>query len=300
MFSFSNFPVPADLQNVKANVDACLAAAPDYTNDIDTLGRLLHSIDLTSLNTEDSKESITSFVQKVNKFAKTYPDIPNVGGICLYPVFAPLYKEFSHLDKVYKAVVVGNFPTSQTFIEVKCAEVERAIDAGANEVDAVISVGEFLDGNYDYVGNEIAKIKKECGNDARLKVILETSMLESAENIWFASVLAMMAGADMIKTSTGKVAQGGATPEAAYVMCLAIKEYERQTGKKIGFKPAGGIRSIEEASKYYNIVKNVCGEEWLTPELFRIGASSLANAVLSRILTLKNGNETNVKYFCKD
>ncbi|MBR6251847.1 MAG: deoxyribose-phosphate aldolase [Bacteroidales bacterium] len=300
MFSFSNYPIPSELQDVEQKVAECAKNAEKYTDDVEVLCKILHSIDLTSLNTEDSKESITSFVQKVNKFSKVYPDIPNVGGICLYPVFSPLYKNFAYLNDVYKAVVVGNFPSSQTFTEIKCAEVKKVIDAGANEVDAVISVGEFLDGNYDYVGDEISKIKNTCGNDARLKVILETSMLESPENIWFASVLAMMAGADMIKTSTGKVSQGGATPEAAYVMCLAIKEYYKQTGKKIGFKPAGGIRSIEDALTYYSIVKNVCGDEWLCPELFRIGASSLANAVLSKILSLKSGQETNIKYFCKD
>lgn len=300
MFSFSNYPIPSELQNIEQKLAEYAKDAEKYTSNTDVLGAILHSIDITSLNTEDSKESITSFVQKVNKFSKVYPDIPNVGGICLYPVFAPLYRNFAYLGNVYKAVVVGNFPSSQTFTEIKCAEVKKVIDAGANEVDAVISVGEFLDGNYDYVGDEISKIKNTCGNDARLKVILETSMLESPENIWFASVLAMMAGADMIKTSTGKVSQGGATPEAAYVMCLAIKEYYKQTGKKIGFKPAGGIRSIGDALTYYSIVKNVCGDEWLCPELFRIGASSLANAVLSKILSLKSGQETNIKYFCKD
>lgn len=242
---------------------------------------LFNCIDLTTLSSSDSDESVMHFTEKVNQFDDEFPDLKNVAAICVYPNFAPIVKNTLEVDGVNIACVSGGFPSSQTFIEVKIAETAMAISLGANEIDIVISVGKFLSGAYEEMCDEIEELKAVCKGN-HLKVILETGALKSASNIKKASILAMYSGADFIKTSTGKQ-QPAATPEAAYVMCKAIKEYYQKTGRKVGFKPAGGINTVNDAVVYYTIVKEVLGEEWLSNEWFRLGTSRLANLLLSEI-----------------
>jgi deoxyribose-phosphate aldolase len=247
----------------------------------ETLRLLYACIDLTSLNTEDSKEKIWKFVEQVNDFDGSIPEVQNVAAICVYPNFVQTVREALTAEEVKIASVAAGFPASQTFIEVKIAEVSLAVADGADEIDIVLNVGEFLEGNYEEICNEIEEIKDAC-RDAHLKVILETGLLKTAANIKKAAILSIYSGADFIKTSTGKV-YSGATPEALYVMCQAIKEYNLQHNKKIGVKVSGGVRTAEEAVNYYTIVKEVLGKEWLKPQYFRIGASSLANNILSAL-----------------
>lgn len=242
---------------------------------------LFNCIDLTTLNSTDSDKSVMQFTEKVNQFDDQFPDLKNVAAICVYPNFAEIVKNTLDVENVQIACVSGGFPSSQTFIEVKIAETALAIGDGADEIDIVISVGKFLAGDYEGMCDEIEEIKAVC-KENHLKVILETGALKTASNIKKASILSMYAGADFIKTSTGKM-QPAATPEAAYVMCEAIKEYYEKTGNKIGFKPAGGINNVHDALVYYTIVKEVLGEQWLNNQLFRLGTSRLANLLLSEI-----------------
>ena len=243
--------------------------------------KLLYScIDLTTLNTEDSKESVWKFVEKVNSFDGSRSDINNVAAICVFPNFVQTVKEALTAD-VNIASVAAGFPSSQTFIEVKIAEVSLAVADGANEIDIVLNCGEFFENNIQEVCEEIQEIKAVC-KEAHLKVILETGLLKTAHNIKKASILSMYSGADFVKTSTGKV-YPGASPEAAYVICEAIKEYYNLHQKKIGIKVSGGVRTSEDALKYYTIVKEVLGKEWLTPKYFRVGASGLADNLLKLV-----------------
>ena len=243
---------------------------------------LFNCIDLTTLKCTDSEESVLKFTEKVNEFEDKYPDLKNVAAICVYPNFAKIVSQSLEVENVGIACVSGGFPSSQTFQEIKVAETAMAIHDGATEIDIVLSVGRFLSGDYEGVCDEIQELKSVCG-DKHLKVILETGALKTAENIKKASVLSMYSGADFIKTSTGKESPA-ATPEAAYVMCSTIKEYYQKTGRKIGFKPAGGINTVHDALVYYTIVKELLGEEWLTNELFRLGTSRLANLCLGEII----------------
>jgi deoxyribose-phosphate aldolase len=250
---------------------------------------LFNCIDLTTLKCTDSDESVMKFTKKVNEFEDKYPDLKNVAAICVYPNFAEVVNDSLEADHVNIACVSAGFPSSQTFMEVKVAETAMALHTGADEIDIVIPVGKFLAGDYEGMCDEIEELKATCG-EHHLKVILETGALETANNIKKASILSMYSGADFIKTSTGKE-KVSATPEAAYVMCNAIKEYYQVTGRKVGFKPAGGINTVKDALVYYTIVKEVLGEEWLSNEYFRLGTSRLANLLLSDIL----GEET--KFF---
>lgn len=250
---------------------------------------LFNCIDLTTLKCTDSEPSVMKFTEKINEFVDRYPDLKNVAAICVYPNMAEIVNDTLEADDVKIACVSGGFPSSQTFIEVKVAETAMALHAGADEIDIVISVGKFLTGDYEGMCDEIEELKEVCG-DKHLKVILETGALKTASNIKKASILSMYCGADFIKTSTGKESPA-ATPEAAYVMCQAIKEYFLETGRKVGFKPAGGINSVHDALVYYTIVKELLGEEWLTNERFRLGTSRMANLLLSEIV----GSET--KFF---
>ena len=269
-------------KDVAAQVSAIIDSKVAENNTLDVKKFLFNCIDLTTLNTTDSDESVMKFTQNVNRFEESYPDLKNVAAICVYPCFAEIVKDTLEVEGVNIACVSAGFPSSQTFIEVKVAETAMAILDGADEIDIVISVGKFLSGDYETMCDEIAEIKATC-KEKHLKVILETGALQSAENIKKASILSMYAGADFIKTSTGKQ-QPAATPEAAYVMCQAIKEYYEQTGFKVGFKPAGGINCVNDALIYYTIVKEVLGDEWLTNKLFRLGTSRLANLLLSEIV----------------
>ena len=243
---------------------------------------LFNCIDLTTLKTEDSEESVLKFTERVNDFEEQYPDLKNVAAICVYPCFAKIVSQSLEVEDVNIACVSAGFPSSQTFTEVKVAETALALADGATEIDIVISVGKFLSGDYEGMCDEIEEIKTICG-ERHLKTILETGALKTAENIMKASILSMYSGADFIKTSTGKQ-EPAATPEAAYVMCRAIKAYYEQTGRKVGFKPAGGINCVNDALVYYTIVKEVLGEEWLNNHLFRLGTSRLANLLLSEIV----------------
>lgn len=261
----------------------------EENNTLEVKKFLFNCIDLTTLKCTDSEPSVMKFTEKVNEFVDRYPDQKNVAAICVYPNMAEIVNDTLEADDVKIACVSGGFPSSQTFIEVKVAETAMALHAGADEIDIVISVGKFLSGDYEGMCDEIEELKEVCG-DKHLKVILETGALGSASNIKKASILSMYSGADFIKTSTGKE-KPAATPEAAYVMCQAIKEYFLETGRKVGFKPAGGINSVHDALVYYTIVKELLGEEWLTNERFRLGTSRMANLLLSEIV----GSET--KFF---
>ncbi len=267
----------------------------DLSQDEKVLKSIFNCIDLTTLKETDSADSVTAFVQKVNHFHEKYPQLPNVGAVCVYPVFTPVIKQYLKAEGVQKAVVSAGFPASQTFLDLKVLETKKAVGFGADEIDVVISVGEFLEGNYEFVYEEIRQLKEACGK-AHLKVILETGAIKDPELIWNASIIAMDAGADFIKTSTGKI-EVAATLDAAYVMCKAIKAYHAKSGRKVGFKPAGGISETGDSVKYYAMVKHVLGEEWLTNSLFRIGASRLANNLLTSILKLQNNDNTEIKYF---
>ena len=261
-----------------------------HTNDTPEGKKFLFgSIELTSLKCTDSDESIMAFTEKVNQFDTQYADLPHVATICVYPCFAQVVRDTLEVEGVEIACVSGSFPSSQALIEVKVAETALAVKDGATEIDIVMPVGKFLSGNYEEMCEDIQELKETCG-DAAMKVILETGCLKTASNIKKASILSMYAGADYIKTSTGKE-KVAATPEAAYVMCQAIKEYYDETGIQIGFKPAGGINSVMDALIYYTIVKEVLGEKWLTNKWFRLGTSRLANMLLSEI----EGKE--VKFF---
>ena len=250
---------------------------------------LMGSVELTTLKTTDSETSVMAFTEKVNQFDEAYPTLPHVATICVYPKFAKVVAETLEVDGVEIACVSGSFPSSQSLIEVKTVETSLAIKDGATEIDIVMPLGSMLEGDYETVVDEIQQQKEACG-EHDMKVILETGMLQTAKNIKIASLLSMYAGADYIKTSTGKE-KPAATPEAAYVMCQAIKEYYDETGIMIGFKPAGGLNTVMDALIYYTIVKEVRGEKWLTNKYLRLGTSRLANLLLSEVI----GEE--VKFF---
>ena len=267
--------------DVQVQVAALIEKKVPENNTEEVKKFLFNCIDLTTLNTTDSDESVMRFTEKVNRFDDEFPDLKNVAAICVYPNFAQVVKETLEVEGINIACVSGGFPSSQTFTEVKIAETAMALADGADEIDIVIPVGAFLSGDYETMCEEIMELKETC-KEHHLKVILETGALKTASNIKKASILSMYSGADFIKTSTGKQ-QPAATPEAAYVMCQAIKEYYEQTGNKVGFKPAGGINTVNDALIYYTIVKEVLGKEWLSNELFRLGTSRLANLLLSEI-----------------
>lgn len=268
-------------QQISEAVSKIITEKFDENNNVNVYKKLYSLIDMTTLNTTDSKESVWKFTEAVNDFEGTRPDVNNVAAICVYPNFVGVVREALTAQNVKIACVSGGFPSSQTLLEIKVAETALAVADGTDEVDIVLNLGLFLEGSYDELCEEIQEIKAAC-RDAHLKVILETGALKTAENIRKASILSLYSGADFLKTSTGKVYEG-ATLEAAYIMCLTLKEYYQQTGIKCGFKASGGISTTDSAVKYYTIVKEVLGEEWLSSELFRIGASSLAANLLQSI-----------------
>ena len=269
-------------EEVKAAVKKIIAEKVPENDTLEVKKFLMGSVELTTLKTTDSDESVLAFTERVNQFDETYPDLPHVATICVYPCFAKTVSETLEVEGVEIACVSGSFPSSQALIEVKVAETALAIKDGATEIDIVQSVGKFLSGDYETVADEISELKAVCG-DKKMKVILETGCLKTASNIKKASILAMYAGADYIKTSTGKL-EPAATPEAAYVMCQAIKEYYEETGIQIGFKPAGGLNTVMDAVIMYTIVKEILGEKWLTNQWFRMGTSRLANMLLSEVV----------------
>ena len=289
----SKYEQALDLYETKINDDEVKAKVARLIeekvpeNDTPEVKRfLMGSVELTTLKTTDSEESVLAFTEKVNQFEDAYPTLPHVATICVYPCYASIVSQSLEVEGVEVACVSGSFPSSQAVMEVKTVETALALRDGATEIDIVMSVGKFLSGDYETVCDEISELKAICGKK-KMKVILETGLLGSAENIKKASILAMYAGADYIKTSTGKE-KPAATPEAAYVMCQAIKEYYEKTGIQIGFKPAGGLNTVHDALVYYTIVKEVLGEKWLSNQWLRLGTSRLANLLLSEVL----GQET--------
>ena len=267
---------------IMEKVNQLISKHIDENNTLEVKKRLFNCIDLTTLKCTDTEESVMKFTEKVNELADKYPDLENVAAICVYPNMVEIVNDTLEADHVNIACVSGGFPSSQTFMEVKVAETAMALHTGADEIDIVIPVGKFLSGDYEGMCDEIEELKDICG-DKLLKVILETGVLRSASNIKKAAILAMYSGADFIKTSTGKESIS-ATPEAALVMCEAIRDYYKETGRKVGFKAAGGIDNVQKALAYYTIVKETLGEEWLNNKLFRIGTSRLANSLLTEIL----------------
>lgn len=277
----SQYDTNIDDETVKRQVDNILAKHLEENNTRDVKLFLFNSIEFTSLKTTDNEDSILKFVERINRFDDIYPELGHVATVCVYPNFAKVCHETLENEEIEIACVSGCFPSSQSFIEVKIAETALALREGATEIDMVIPVGKFLSGDYEGMCDDIEEIKSVCG-DRPLKTILETGCLQNAPNIKKASILAMYSGADYIKTSTGKLSPA-ATPEAAFVMCEAIKEYYDKTGIQIGFKPAGGMKTAKDALAYYTIVKEVLGEKWLNNKLFRLGTSSLANILLAEI-----------------
>jgi deoxyribose-phosphate aldolase len=287
--ALKKYNVDVNDDEVKAAVQKLIAEKVPQNDTLEVKKFLMGSVELTTLKSTDSETSVMAFTEKVNQFEEAYPTLPHVATICVYPKFAKVVSETLEVEGVEVACVSGSFPSSQSLIEVKTIETQLAIKDGATEIDIVMPVGSMLEGDYETVVDEIQQQKEACG-EHDMKVILETGCLKTAKNIKIASILSMYAGADYIKTSTGKE-QPAATPEAAYVMCQAIKEYYDQTGIQIGFKPAGGLNSVMDALIYYTIVKEVLGEKWLTNKFLRLGTSRLANLLLSEVI----GEE--VKFF---
>lgn len=273
---------------VKKQVEKIISERFTENDNVDVYKQCLNQIDLTTLNGDDTSLKVKTMVENVNNFKSKFKTLPNVAAMCVYPAMVPIVKE-NLKEKVEIAAVAAGFPASQTFLEVKIAETALTVASGATEIDIVISIGKFLEENYQEVFDEIEEIKAAC-HGAHLKVILETGALKTVANIKKAAILAMEAGADFIKTSTGKISVS-ATLEATYVMCQAIKEWYEKTGRMVGYKPAGGISTTKEAVEHYTIVKAVLGEKWLNNSYFRFGASRLANNLLTSIC----GEE--VKYF---
>jgi len=276
-------------EDVKAAVTKIIAEKVSENDNPEVKKFLLGSVELTTLSTADTEEKVLAMVEKVNKFDSEYPDLPHVAAVCAYPCFTKLIADSLEVDGVDITNVTGNFPSSQALLEVKTIETALAIKDGATQIDIVMPVGKFLSGDYEGVCDTIGELKQTCG-DVPMKVILETGDLRNARDIKTAAVLAMYAGADYLKTSTGKE-KISATPESVYVLCQAIKEYHKKTGIQIGLKPAGGINTVMDAVIYYTIVKEVLGEKWLTNYWFRMGTSRLTNLLLSEII----GSET--KFF---
>ncbi|MCH5226188.1 MAG: deoxyribose-phosphate aldolase [Muribaculaceae bacterium] len=281
--------VPTDKGQIEADLEKIKEKATSLASP-EVYAQIFNCIDLTTLNTTDSQSSVAGFIQRVNDFDNEYPQYPNVAAVCVYSNFSGLVRSALEVSDVKIAVVAGGFPSGQTFTEVKVADVALAVAEGANEVDVVMNLGMLRDEHYEELCDELIEVK-HAAKDAAMKVIIESGALREPRQIRDASILAMYSDADFIKTSTGK-GYDGASPEAAYVMCRAIKEYHEKTGRKVGFKAAGGVRSYEDALLYYAIVKEVLGDEWLSNEYFRIGASSLANAILAKMI-----DEAEVKYF---
>ena len=287
--ALKKYDVELDDAKVQEAVKTIIAEKVPENDNLEVKKFLMGSVELTSLSTTDSDVSIMAFTEKVNQFDDAYPQLPHVATICVYPCFASVVSNTLDVEGVEIACVSGSFPSSQALIEVKVAETALAVKDGATEIDIVMPVGKFLSGDYEGDCDDISELKQACGDKA-MKVILETGCLKTAKNIKIASILSMYAGADYIKTSTGKLSPA-ATPEAAYVMCQAIKEYYDETGIQIGFKPAGGLNTVTDALIYYTIVKEILGEKWLTNKWFRLGTSRLANMLLSEVI----GEET--KFF---
>lgn len=276
-----NYNLDITDEEVKAAVKKIISEKVPENDNNEVKKFLLGSVELTSLRTTDTEEEILAMVEKVNKFASEYPNLPHVGAVCAYPCFTKLIADSLEVDGVDITNVTGCFPSSQALLEVKTIETALAVKDGATQIDIVLPVGKFLSGDYEDVCDTISELKQTCG-DIPMKVILETGDLKNAKNIKTAALLSMVAGANYIKTSTGKE-KISATPESVYVMCLAIKEFYEKTGIQVGLKPAGGINTVMDAVIFYTIYKEILGEKWLDNYWFRLGTSRLTNLLLSEI-----------------
>lgn len=279
--AFAQFSPPSSVEEISKEVQRIIAENANKNLTADVLKTIYGLIDLTSLTSLDTKDSIWQLVERVNQSEGSRPDVPNVAAICTYPLFVDLVKQSLTAQDVKIASVAAGFPSSQTYIEVKIAETGLAVLNGADEIDIVLNLGNFMEDNYQEIAEEIAEIKEAC-RGAKLKVILETGALVKAEYIQKAAIMAIYSGADFVKTSTGK-GFPGATPEAVYTLCKTIKTYHEITGNKIGIKVSGGVRTAEDAVIYYSIVKEILGDEWLNKDLFRIGASGLLTDIEKRL-----------------
>ena len=280
--AFESFAPALSGQELELAIKKILDAGFEKNNTLEVKKRIHGCIDLTTLMGADTETKVAALADAINGYDGIDETLPNVAAICVYPNFVSTVRETLTDPQVRVACVSGAFPASQSFIEVKIAETALAVAAGADEVDIVLNLGKFLEGEYEEASEEIAEQKDAC-RSAHLKVILETGALKTPEEIQKAAILALYSGADFIKTSTGKE-YPGASLEAAYTMCQVLKQYNEKHGKKCGIKLSGGIRTAEDAIKYYTIVEAILGDEWLTPELFRIGASSLVGALQEEIL----------------
>ncbi|MCD6202004.1 MAG: deoxyribose-phosphate aldolase [Bacteroidales bacterium] len=264
--------------------------------DLKDLRKIFGVIDLTTLDVRDTDEKVEKMCRQVNHLPEAFPEAGAVAGVCVYPVFIPVVKKMLANEHVRIVSVAAGFPASQTFREVKTREVALALDSGAQEIDVVISVGKILTGKTEETFDEIREIRTLIGKKGHLKVILESGVLNDPDKVQQAALVAMTAGADFIKTSTGKV-QPAARPEDIIVMADTVKRYYQATGKKNGIKPAGGISTPEGAFLYMKIIRDILGEEWINPSLFRIGASRLANQTLGAMLEKTTGRRQEIQYF---
>lgn len=280
--AFGSFAPSLDGETLQQAIQQILEKEFDSANTLEVKKFLHGTIDLTTLMGADTETKVVALAEQVNSYEGMDESVPNVAAICVYPNFVAAVRETLRDPKVKVACVSGAFPASQSFVEVKIAETALAVAAGADEVDIVLNLGKFLEGDYEEAASEIEEQKAAC-RDAHLKVILETGALRESELIRRASILSLYSGADFLKTSTGKE-YAGASLEAAYTMCQVLKEYYQKHGEKRGIKFSGGIRTPEDAIRYYCIVKHILGQEWLTPELLRIGASSLVDSLQKEIL----------------
>lgn len=279
------FDIEVNDNEVLSAINSIKQGVSQRLSDKKLLKKCFSLIDLTTLNSTDSVERCEHLTQRVNEFPEHFANIPNVAAICIYPSLVPAVKQTLTAKGIKIASVAAGFPASQTFINIKLSECQMCVDVGADELDVVISLGYFLEGDYFTVFSELQQIK-EVAEKAKVKVILETGALPTLSHIRLASFLAMEAEADFIKTSTGKI-DVAATPEAVYVMCCAAKEYYELTGRMVGIKPAGGMASAADAILYYSIVETVLGDKWLNNKYLRFGASSLADKLLSDITEQK-------------
>lgn len=289
-----DFPFPSELNDSSSLLSSLEARRQAVCEDAEAVLNMLHCVDLTTLSHTDSPTSVRAFVRRVNNFEVNYPGLGNVASVCTYPQYSNLVRHTLKTEAVRRCAVCGSFPSGQGFADVKEIEAKRAVGDGAQELDVVMPLGLLLTGDYREVYAELRRMRTECLT-GKMKVILETGELGTAEQIWNASLLAMHGGADFLKTSTGKNCSG-ATPEAFLVMCEAARAYSSTMGRQVGVKAAGGIHSTAEAAQYYVLAEHVLGGEWLTPKLFRLGASSLANTLLADYCRL-SGREDPEKVF---
>ncbi len=279
---FAASAVEVDDAAVKLAAEKLVADNIDKYRTTEVYKRIYSCIDLTTLSTTDSHRSVTEFVDKVNDFEQEHPELDNVAAVCVYPNFAATVTSALEVSGVEIAAVAAAFPSAQTFAEIKTTEVALAVLDGATEIDVVMNLGYLLEGNYEDLADELEELKM-AAKGAKLKVIIETGALKSSENIKRASLMAIYAGADFVKTSTGKVYEG-ATIEAFFTICQIIKEYHAKFGTMVGVKVSGGVATTEDALQYYTIAAEILGEEWMNKQYFRVGASRLAGYLLEDIL----------------